>query len=210
MAGYQSEISQLNKSLAAQKRKLAEAVTKDSVATAKKDAQKVRLGKEGRVGKKSLHTYGEWELLAKKGFDPSLKDFVSTPLREDLESNDDIQVIDNPDSTTSGVGKKKQKKRDRESDEESDDTSLILGRSQVQWKRCHRRLSSEKSSVVEEEVMPSSSRQSGDTKESEGEAEKVDRLLRKKYQVEEELKQMKLKVEGMLGHVDTAKPSRGV
>ena len=191
MADYQSEINRLNKSLAAQKRKLAEAVTKDSTATAKKDAKK-----EGRVGKKSLHTYGEWELSAKKGFHPSLKDFVSSQLREDLESNDDIQVIDNPDSTTSGAGKKKHKKRDRDSDEGSDDASLILGRSQVQPK-CHRKISSEKSSVVEGEVIPSSSWQRGDTKESEGEAEEVDGLLRKKYQVEEELEQMKLKLEGM-------------
>ena len=105
MTDYQSEINQLNKSLAAQKRKLAEAVNKDSAATMKKDAKK-----EGRVGKKSLHTYGEWELSAKKGFHPSLKDFVSSQLREDMESNDDIQVIDNPDSTTSGAGKKKRKK----------------------------------------------------------------------------------------------------
>ena len=40
MADYQSEISWLNKSLAARKRKLAEAVTKDSEATGKKDAKK--------------------------------------------------------------------------------------------------------------------------------------------------------------------------
>ena len=189
MADYQSEINQLNKSLAAEKRKLAEAVTKDSAATVKKDAKK-----EGRVGKKSLHTYGEWELSAKKGFHPSLKDFVSSQLREDMESNDDIQVIDNPDPTTSGAGKKKHKKQDRDSDKESDDASLVLGRSQVQPKCC-RRISSEKSSVVEGEVIPSSSPQCRDTEESE--AEEVDGLLRKKYQVEEELKQMKLKVEGM-------------
>ena len=170
---------------------MAEAVSKDSAATAKKDAKK-----EGRVGKKSLHTYGEWELSAKKRFHPSLKDFVGSQLREDLESNDDIQVIDNPDSTTSGAGKKKPKKRDRDSDEESDDTSLILRRSQLQPKH-HCRISSEKSSVVEGEVIPSSSRQHRDTEESEGEAEEVDRLLRKKYQVEEELEQMKLKLEGM-------------
>ena len=62
MTDYQSEINRLNKSLAAQKRKLVEAVNKDSTATMKKDAKK-----EGRVGKKSLHTYGEWELSAKKG-----------------------------------------------------------------------------------------------------------------------------------------------
>ena len=31
---------------------------------------------------------------------------MSSQLREDLESNDDIQVIDNPDSTTSGVGRR--------------------------------------------------------------------------------------------------------
>ena len=190
MTDYQSEINRLNKSLAAQKRKLAEAVSKDSVATAKKDAKK-----DGRIGKKRLQTYGEWELSAKKGFHPSMKDFVSSQLREDLESNDDIQVIDNPDSTTSGAGKKKRKKWDRDSDEESDDASLVLRRSQVQPKR-HRRISSEKSSVAEE-VIPSSSRQHGDSDESEGEAEGVDGLLRKKYQVEEELEQMKLKMEAM-------------
>ena len=119
---------------------------------------------------------------------------MSSQLREDLESNDDIQVIDNPDSTTSGEGKKKAKKRDRDSDEESDDVSLILARSQVQWK-CHCRISSEKSFVVEEEVRPSSSRQRGDSDESE--AEEVDGLIRKRNQVEEELAQMKLKVEAM-------------
>ena len=196
MADYQSEINRLNKSLSAQKRKLAEAVSKESAVTVTEDAQKkVKLGKEGRVGKKSLHTYGEWALSSKKGFHPSLKDFVSSQLREDLESNDDIQVIDNPDSTTSGAGKKKHKKWDRDSDEESDDASLILGRSQVQLRQHHHRISSEKSSVVDGEVIPSSSRQRRDTKESE--AEDVDGLLRKRDQVEEELKQMKLKVEGM-------------
>ena len=121
---------------------------------------------------------------------------MSSQLREDKESNNDIQVIDNPDSTTSGVGKKKRKKRDRDSDEESDDASLVLRRSQVQLKRgC--RISSEKSSVAEVEVIPSSSQQCGDSDESEAEAEEVDRLLRKKYQVEEELEQMKLKMEAM-------------
>ena len=190
MTDYQSEINRLNKSLAAQKRKLAEAVSKDNAATAKKDAKK-----EGGIGKKRLHTYGEWELSAKKGFHPSMKDFVSSQLREDLESNDDIQVIDNPDSITSGVGKKKHKKWDRDSDEESDDASLVLRRSQVQPKH-HHRISSEKSSVAEGEVILSSSRQRGDSDKSEGEAEEVDRLLCKKYQVEE-LEQMKLKMEAM-------------
>ena len=132
MSDYQSEINQLQKSLAAQKRKLA-AVGKDSAATAAEDApKKVKVGKEGRVGKKSLHTYDKWALSSRKGFHPTLKDFVSTQLREDLETNDGIQVIDNPDSTTSGAGKKKHRKRDRDSDEESDDASLILARSQVQ------------------------------------------------------------------------------
>ena len=63
--------------------------------------------------------------------------------------------------------------------------------------KCHRRISSEKSSVAEGEVIPSSSQQHRDSDKSEGEAEEVDRLLRKKYQVEEELKQMKLKMEAM-------------
>ena len=117
---------------------------------------------------------------------------MSSQLREDLESNDDIQVIDNPDSTTSGAGKKKHKKWDRDSDE-SDDASLVVSRSQVLPKR-RRRISSDKSSVAEE-VIPSSSRQHGDSDESE--AEGVDGLLRQKYQVEEELEQMKLKMEAM-------------
>ena len=189
MTDYKSEINRPNKSLAAQKRKLAEAVSKDSAATVKKDGKK-----DSGIGKKRLQTYGEWELSAKKGFHPSMKGFVSSQLREDLESNDDIQVIDNPDSTTSGAGKKKHK-WDRDSDEESDDTSLVLRRSQVQPKHC-RRISSEKSSVAEE-VIPSSSRQHGDSGESEGEPEGVDGLLCKKYQVEEELEQMKLKMEAM-------------
>ena len=187
MTDYQSEINWLNKSLTAQKRKLAEAVSKDGTATMKKDEKN-----DGRIGKKRLQTYGEWELSAKKGFHPSLKGFVSSQLREDLESNDDIQIIDNPDSTTSGVEKKKHKKRDRDSDE-SDDASLVLSRSQVPPKH-HHRISSDKSSVAEE-VIPSSSLQRGDSNESE--AEGVDGLLRKRYQVEEELEQMKLKMEAI-------------
>ena len=146
----------------------------------------------------SLQSYDEWAASSKKAFDPTLKGFVSSQLREDLdlESNDDIQVIDNPDSTTSGAGKKKHRKRDRDSDEDSDDASLILGRSQVQpmWRHC--RISSEKS-LVAEDVQPSSSWLHGDTEESEGEPEEVEGLLHKRDQVEEELEQMKLKVEGM-------------
>ena len=65
---------------------------------------------------------------------------------------------------------------------------------QLMWRR--HRISSEKSSVAED-VQPSASRQRGDTEESEGEPEEVDGLLRKRDQVEEELEQMKLKVEGM-------------
>ena len=198
MSEYQAEINRLNKSLASQKRKLASvAAGKDSAATVMEDApKKLKVAKEGRVGEKSLQRYDEWAASSKKAFHPSLKGFVSSQLREDLESNDDIQVIDNPDSTTSGVGKKKHRKRDRDSDEDLDDASLILGRSQVQpmWRR--RRISSEKSSVAED-VQPSSSRLRGDTEESEGEPEEVGGLLRKRNQVEEELEQMKLKVEGM-------------
>ena len=58
--------------------------------------------------------------------------------------------------------------------------------------RC--RISSDKSSVAEE-VIPLSSWQCGYSKENETEG--VDRLLCKKYQVEEELEQMKLKMEAM-------------
>ena len=198
MSEYQAEINRLNKSLASQKRKLAAvAAGKDSAAIATEDTpKKLKVAKEGRVGEKSLQRYDEWAASSKKAFHPSLKGFVSSQLREDLESNDDIQVIDNPDSTTSGVGKKKHRKWDRDSDEDSDDTSLILGRSQVQPMWCRCRISSEKS-LVAEDVQPSSSWLRGDTEESEGEPEEVDGLLRKRDQVEEELKQMKLKVEGM-------------
>ena len=199
MSEYQAEINRLNKSLASQKRKLAAvAAGKDSAATTTEDApKKLKVAKEGRVGEKSLQRYDEWAASSKKAFHPSLKGFVSSQLREDLESNDDIQVIDNPDSTTSGAGKKKHRKRDRDSDEDSDDASLILGRSQVQPMRRRRRISSEKSSVAED-VQPSSSRLRGDTEESEGEPEEVDGLLCKRDLVEEELEQMKLKVEGMV------------
>ena len=37
---------------------------------------------------------GSGNCWLKKGFHPSLKDFVSSQLREDMESNNDIQVID--------------------------------------------------------------------------------------------------------------------
>ena len=196
MSDNQSEINQLQKSLTAQKRKLA-AVGKDSLATVTEDApKKVKVGKEGRVGKKSLHTYDEWALSSRKGFHPTLKDFVSTQLREDLETNNDIQVIDNPDSTTSGAGKKKHRKRDRDSDEESDDASLILARSQVQPMRRRHRIGSEKSSVAED-VLLSSSQQRGDTEESEGKLKTLTDSYARGDQVEEELQQMKLKVEGM-------------
>ena len=161
----------------------------------KKNLMKSLADELSKVSKKSLQRYDEWAASAKKAFDPSLKGFVSSQLREDLESNDDIQVIDNPDSTTAGAGKK-HRKCDRDSDEESDDASLILGRSQVQPMRHRRRISSEKSSVAED-VQPSSSRQRRDTEESEGEPEEVDGLLRKRDQVAVELQQMKLKVEGM-------------
>ena len=62
---------------------------------------------EGRIGKAALQSYGEWELRG-KGFDPG---FVSTQLRQDLESNsEEVQVIEDPDPTT-GVGKKNKKNK---------------------------------------------------------------------------------------------------
>ena len=69
----------------------------------------------------------------------------------------------------------------------------FLGGHKYQPKR-HHRISSDKSSVAEEVIL-SSSRQRGDSNESE--AEGVDGLLCKKYQVEEELERMKLKMEAM-------------
>ena len=50
MADYQSEINWLNKSLTAQKRKLAEAVSKDSTATVTEDAPKKSQIRKRRQG----------------------------------------------------------------------------------------------------------------------------------------------------------------
>ena len=59
---------------------------------------------EGRIGKAALQSHGEWELRG-TGFDPG---FVSTQLRQDLESNsEEVQVIEDPDRTT-GVGQEEQ------------------------------------------------------------------------------------------------------
>ena len=62
MTDYQSEINRLNKSLAAQKRKLTEAVSKDSAATTKKDAKK----KAGLVRRVCAHM-GSGNCRLKKG-----------------------------------------------------------------------------------------------------------------------------------------------
>ena len=62
MTDYQYEISQQNKSLTAQKRKLAEAASKDSAATAKKDAKK----KVGLVRRDCRHM-GSGNCQLKKG-----------------------------------------------------------------------------------------------------------------------------------------------
>ena len=46
---------------------------------------------EGHIGKAALQSHGEWELRG-TGFDPG---FVSTQLRQDLESNsEEVQVIE--------------------------------------------------------------------------------------------------------------------
>ena len=97
--------------------------------------------------------------MSNTGFDPF---FVNTQLRQDLESNsEDMQVIENLDSTM-GAGKKKKKKeknkRDREvggadeEDEDDDDDNVytILGRSQIASSlKHHCRISSDKSSAVD-------------------------------------------------------------
>ena len=116
MSNYKTVINRLTKDVDEQRKKLDEIGGADN-----KTKRNPGVSSEGRIGKAALQTYGEWE-LGGTGFDPG---FVGTQLRQDLESNsEEVQVIEDPDSTT-GVGKKskkkKQKKRDIEVVETGDD-----------------------------------------------------------------------------------------
>ena len=203
VTGYKSEINRLRNEISAHKKKLY-AITKDSTSTATGVQPKV--SSDGLIEKKSLQTYGEWEMTT-AGFDPN---FVNTQLRQDLESNsEEVQVIEDPDSTT-GEGQKKKKKkskRDREvedvvhnneDDEEEEDLAYaFLGKSQVasSTKR-RRRISSDKSSAVD----------AGKCVESEsdilvadtGEEKDWQTLMQEKDDVEEQLNKMKRKLEELM------------
>ena len=102
MSNYKTEISRLTKEVHEQRKKLDELGGVDTTTKVKPG-----VSSEGRIGKAALQSYGEWEMTG-TGFDPG---FISTQLRQDLESNsEEVQVIEDPDSTT-GVGKKKKKKQ---------------------------------------------------------------------------------------------------
>ena len=154
MSNYKTEINRLTKEVDEQRKKLDEIGGADN-----KTKRKPGVSTEGRIGKAALQSHGEWELRG-TGFDPG---FVSTQLRQDLESNsEEVQVIEDPDPTT-GVGKKnkkKQKKRDIEvvetgDDDEEDDKRVYsqLGKSQTAsaWKRIRRISSDGGSKRVESE-----------------------------------------------------------
>ena len=107
MMGYKSEISCLRKEISTQKKKLDDkSSTSTSAATVTRGPPKV--SSDGRIGKKSLQTYGKWE-MSNTGFDPL---FVNTQLRQDLESNsEEVQVIENPDLTT-GAGEEEEETKE--------------------------------------------------------------------------------------------------
>ena len=191
MTGYKSEISRLNKYISMQKK--LEDISKDGVPTATRGQPKV--SSDGRIGKKTLQTYAEW-------FDPQ---FINTQLRQELESNsEEVQIIENPDSTT-GAGKKKKNKRDRkveeladgDFDDDNDYAYMIFGRSQIASspKRRHR-ISNDKSSAWE----------GGKRVESESDIVVADivkendwqTLLQEKDDVEEQLNKAKRRLEELM------------
>ena len=202
MSNYKTVINRLTKEVDEQRKKLDEIGGADN-----KTKRKPGVSSEGRIGRAALQTYGEWE-LGGTGFDPG---FVGTQLRQDLESNsEEVQVIEDPDSTT-GVGKKKKKKpkkRDIEvvetgDDDEDDDKRVyaLLGKSQTaSASKRVRRISSDKSehsSVLVDD---------GDSKrvESEGELlpdipddKDLEQLRQERDEVEEKLKETSRRLEAI-------------
>ena len=158
--------------------------------------KKKGMPKQGSFGSKPLRDNDEWALTVDGGFLPmdtsDLKGFISTQLREQIEGNDNILVIDGTDSTTEGAKKKKKKKkasrRTEESDKESN-ASEVLSRSQRPNPKC-RRISSERSSVYE---LPSP--KGKDSEEDSG--DKIKKLLGERDAVEERLAEMQRKMEGL-------------
>ena len=201
MSNYKTEINRLTKEVDEQRRKL-------DVLGGADTTTKVKPGvsSEGRIGKAALQSYGEWEMSG-TGFDPG---FVGTQLRQDLESNsEDVQVIEDPDSTTS-VGKKKKKKQkkrnievvemgdDDENDEEDDDRIYaLLGKSQTSKRR--RRISSGKSSVAVDGGGSKHVESEGDLLLPEiSEDKDLDTLRQERDEVEEKLKETRRKLEEIL------------
>ena len=188
----QDEINRLTKEVDEQRKKLDEIGGTDNMTK-----RKPGVSTEGRIGKAALQSYGEWELRG-KGFNPG---FVSTELRQDLESNsEEVQVIEDPDPTT-GVGKKnkkKQKKQDIEvvetgDDDEEDDKRVYsqLGKSQTAsaWKRIRRISSDGGSKRVESE---------GELLPDIPEDKDLDQLRQERDEVEEKLKEMSRKLEAIM------------
>ena len=201
MSNYKTVINRLTKEVDEQRKKL------DAIGGADNTTKrKPGVSSEGRIGKAALQTYGEWELRG-TGFDPS---FVGTQLRQDLESNsEEVQVIEDPDSTT-GEGKKKkkkkQKKRDIEvvetgDDDEDDDKRVyaLLGKSQTASKRV-RRISSEKSensSLLVDDGVSKLVESEGEQLPDIPDDKDLEQLRQERDEVEEKLKETRRKLEAI-------------
>ena len=191
MSNYKTEINRLTKEVDEQRKKLDEIGGADNTTK-----MKPGVSTEGRIGKAALQSYGEWELRG-TGFDPG---FVSTQLRQDLESNsEEVQVIEDPDPTT-GVGKKNKKKQKKweievvetGDDDEEDDKRVYsqLGKSQTAsaWKRIRRISSDGGSKRVESE---------GELLPDIPEDKDLDQLRQERDEVEEKLKETSRKLEAI-------------
>ena len=159
--------------------------------------RKKNVPKKGRLGIKLLQDYDEWAMSNEGGFMPvepsNLKGFLSTQLRQEIERTNDIVIIDNPDSTTSGTKMKKKKttKRLEDSDKELN-ASEVLAWSQRPPKR--HRISSKRSSTALYKPLSPKDQQSG---EESGNEDEVNRLLHECDAVSEKLAEMKRKMEGL-------------
>ena len=200
MSNYKCEISRLTKEVNEQRKKLDVLEGADTTTKGKQS-----VSSEGRIGKAALQSYSEWEMRG-TGFDPS---FVNTQLRQDLESNsEEVQVIEDPDSTT-GVGKKKKKKEkkkrdievveagDDDDDDDDDRVYAVLGKSQTVKRR--RRISSEKSSGAVEGGGSKRVDSEGDPLLPENSEDKdLDTLRQERDDVEEKLQETKRKLEEVM------------
>ena len=199
MSNYKTEINRLTKEVDEQRKKLDELGGADNTTKVKPG-----VSSEGRIGKAALQSYGEWEMSG-TGFDPG---FVGTQLRQELESNgEDVQVIEDPDSTT-GVGKKKKKKQKKkrdidvvevgdDDDDDDDRVYALLGKSQTAKR--HRRISSKKSSVAVDGGASKRVESEGDLLLPEVSEDKdLDTMRQERDEVEEKLKETRRKLEEIL------------